>query len=449
MTTIKCINKLLASKNWLVNLIIFYCFLQLWFPPPLFFFFFLENYRLAREHDPLFRSYFYENEAAKTLPKQGRALLLPQIQAQGIYAKYHYDTGPYHFEDFTSETMGISLRQPLMNIPKMQEYRQTKIRAQVGATRFVLAEQDLILRLSEAYFSALAAKNVLDLIKAEKKAVNEQQEQARRRFQAGIATITDVHDAEARYDLVLAQEIEANSELAIRMQALKRLVGIQPASLASLKKEVPVEVAEYDSLEELLEKAKKYHPRLKYYAQQIEYQEMEVKKTKGQHWPSIDLVAGYNKTNTNNAVIIPNLSYGTVGMQVSVPIFSGGYTAAKVSEAQALLAKVKEDYDNAWADITQKLNEAFLGLLGSKKKIAALLTAQKSAQTSLQSNQMSLQAGIKTTIEVLNAERELQLVRTRLLKARYDSLLYLVRLKASAGTLSVDDVYEINQWLHE
>lgn len=407
----------------------------------------LEAYAKAKEHDPLFGASRYEREAAETLPAQGRARLLPQIQASGTYAKFHYDTGPYYYHDFTSESLGLSMRQPLLNVPKLYEYRQHKIRREAGDVRFTSAEQDLILRLAEAYFNALAAKNVLEVTAAEKKAILEQQEQAQQRFQAGIGVITDVHDAEARYHSLLAREIEARNELAIKMQALKRILGSEPEVLAPLRKDVPLGVPKPDSLEGWLEMAKKHHPRLKYYTLQIDYQEAELKKNKGQHYPSLDLVAGYNKTNTNNAVIIPNLSYGSVGVQVNVPVFSGGYTTAKVREARAILEKVKKDYEGVLADVTQRLSEAFLGMRADRKKIEALLTARKSAATSLESNRMSLQAGIRTTMDVLNAERELQLVQVRLLRARYDGLLNIIRLKAHAGVLSGEDLREINQWL--
>ena len=151
---------------------------------------------------------------------------------------------------------------------------------------------------------------------------------------------------------------------------------------------------------------------LKSYAYQIDYQEAELKKNQGQHWPSLDMVGGYNRTNTNNAVIIPNLSYGSVGVQVNLPVFNGGYTSAKVKEARAVLEKAKKEYENTLAYITQKLSEAFLGIRGNIKQIGALLAANKSASTSLESNRMSLMAGVRTTIDVLNAERELQQVRT-------------------------------------
>lgn len=409
----------------------------------------VEAYARAKDHDPLFGASVYEHEAAKTLPAQGRAYLLPQIQASGTKTKFHYDSAPYstYYGDFNSQTMGTSLKQPIFNVPRFYEYRQHKIRKKIGDERFASAEQELILRLAEAYFTGLAARNFLILVDAEKQSISGEREQARKRFQAGVATITDVHDAEARYDSVMAKEIEAKNELDIRMQALKRIVGTEPGVLSPLKENVPLGVPEPDSLEGWIEKAKKNHPTLKAYAHQVDYQEAEIKKNNGQHWPSLDLVGGYNKTNTNNAVKIPNASYGTVGVQVNLPIFNGGYTVAKGKEARAVLGKVKKEYENALADVTQKLSEAFLGVRSNIKKIAALLAANKSAATSLDSNRMSLLAGVRTTIDVLNAERELQQVRTRLLKARYDSLLNIVRLKAHAGTLSEDDLLEINQWL--
>jgi len=407
----------------------------------------LDAYSRARENDPLFGASFYEREAARTMPAQGRSYLLPQISAYGTESKYYYDQAPDYYHDFNSEALGVSLKQPLFNIPRFYEYRQNKIRAIIGEVRFNSAEQDLILRLSEAYFNALAAHNLLEVIDSEKKAISGAREQARKMFQAGVSTITDVHDAEARYDSVLAKEIEAKNNLDIKMQALKRIVGIDPGELNFLKEDVPFGIPEPVSLEGWIEKAKQHHPVLKEYANRIAYQEAELKKARGQHWPSLDFVAGYNKTNTNNTVQTNRISYGSVGVQLNLPVFSGGYTAAKVREALAVLGQARKEYENSLADITQKLSEAFLGIRGNMSKIDALLMATKSASTSLESNRMSLLAGVRTTIDVLNAEQEFHDVRVRLLQARYDCLLNIVKLKASAGTLSGDDLLAINSWL--
>jgi len=407
----------------------------------------MEAYTRAKEHDPLFGSSYYEHEAAKTLPAQGRSYLLPQVQAYGSESKYYYDSAPPYYEDFNSESMGVSLKQPLFNVSRFYEYRQHNVRKNIGDARFVSAEKDFMLRVAEAYFSVLAAEDLLVLIAVEKKAVLEQLEQAKGMFKAGVATITDVHDAEARYDSVRAREIEARSNLDVKMLALKRIVGTEPGGLNLLKEDISLGVPEPERLESWIETAKKNHPLLKAYAYQISYQETEIRKNQGQHWPSLDLVGGYNKTNTNNTLQTQRISYGSVGVQLNLPVFSGGYTVAKVKESRAILGQAQKQYENVLADITQRLSEAFFGIRDNMSKIEALRTASRSASTSLKSNRMSLLAGVRTTIDVLNAERDLQDVRLRLLKARYDCLLNIVKLKAYAGTISEKDLQEINEWL--
>lgn len=407
----------------------------------------MEAYNRAKEHDALFGASIYEHEAAKTLPKQGRSALLPKVQGRASTARYGYDSAPPNYRDFNSESMSVSLQQPLFSLPRYHEYRQYKIRGNMGDVKFLSAEQDLVLRVTEVYFNALAAGNLLLLIDVEKKAIEEQGVQARRMFQAGVATITDVHDAEARLDAVLAKEIQAKNDLDIKVEAFRKVVGTEPSDLNFLKEDIPFGIPGPESLEGWVEIAKEHHPVLKYYAYQIDYQEAELKKNKGQHWPNIDLVSGYNRTNTNDNIETDTTSYGTIGVQATLPIYSGGYTAAKVSESRAVLGQARKEYENALAEITQKLSEALLGIRGNMARIDALLTANKSAYTSVISNRKSLLAGVRTTIDVLNAERDLQDVRVNLLQARYDCLMSIVKLKASAGTLSGEDLLTMNSWV--
>jgi len=406
-----------------------------------------EAYTRAKEHDPLFGSAFYEHEASRTLSRQGRSFLLPQVQASGSLTRYYFDSAPAYYLDYDSQAMGISVRQPILDLRKYYEYRQYNIRAGIGDVRFASAEQNLILRVAEAYFNGLAAGNLIELIDTEKKAVIEQLERSKKMFQAGVATLADVHDAEARHDSVLSQEIEAKNNLDIKLQALKRIVGIEPDGLNLLKEDMPLSVPEPASLDGWIEMAKKNNPVLKSYAYQIDYQEAELKKSKGQHWPTLDLVAGYSNTNTNNYVKTDEISYGSVGLQLTLPIFSGGYASAKVVESQAILGQSRKEYENALSDATQKLGEAFLGIRGSIARTDALLTAVRSASASVHSNKMGLNAGIRTTVDVLNAQRELRDVSTKLLQARYDYLMNTLKLKFHAGTLAADDVVMINQWL--
>lgn len=406
-----------------------------------------EAYARAKEQDSLFGSAFYEHEASRTLSKQGRSFLLPQIQASGTLTMYDFYDAPAHYLDYDSKTMGISLRQPIIDLRKFYEYEQYNIREGIGDVKFALAEQNLILRVAEAYFNGLAAGNLIELIDTEKKAVIEQLEQANKMFKAGVATLIDINDAEARYDSVLSQEIEAKNNLEIKLQALKRITGIEPDGLNLLKENIPLSVPEPASLDAWIKKAKENNPVLKYYLYQIDHQEAELNKNMAQHFLTLDLVAGYSNTNTNNLLQTDNISYKTVGIQVNMPIFSSGYASAKVTESKATLKQFKKDYENALSDVTQKLGEAFLGIRGSIARIDALLTAVRSTSASLHSNKMGLNAGIRTTVDVLNAQRELRDVRAKLLQARYDYLLNILKLKFYAGILAADDVFMINQWL--
>jgi outer membrane protein len=407
----------------------------------------MEAYNQARQHDPRFGASVYEHEAAKTLPTQGRSFLLPKIEATGSTSQYSYDSAPQYYRDFRSESMSLSLQQPLFSLPRLHEFRQYKIREHIGDVKFVSAEKDLMLRTSEAYFNVLAAGDLLDLIDAEKKAIREQGEQARRMFQAGVATLTDVNDAQARFDSILAKGIEAKNNLDMKSTVFKRIVGSEPHSLHFLGEEAPFSLPGPGDIGGWIELAKQHNPVLKSYAYRIEFQEAELEKFKAQYWPTVDLVGGYGVTNTNDNIETDTISYGFVGVQFNLPIFSGGLTTAKVSESLALRAQARKEYENALAEITQELNEAFLGIKANLARIDALLEAKKSAHTSLISNQKSLIAGVRTTIDVLNAERELQNVRANLLKARYDCLSNIIKLRASAGTLSADDLRTINSWL--
>lgn len=430
-------------------LITFLILLQTAFLSPLCAMDLMEAYTRAKDNDPLFGAAFYENEAAGTLSRQGLSFLLPQVQMSGAFSRYYFNNPPAGYLDYDARTLGVNLRQTILDLRKVHEYRQYKIRETLGDMKFAAAEQNLILRVAEAYFNALAAGNLVELIAAEKEAVIELREQATRMFQAGVATLVDLHDAQARYDAVLSRAVEAQNNLDNKMEALKRIVGCDPGRLNFLKGEIPLGVPEPNHIEGWIEKAKKEHPLLKSYLYQIAVREEEVEKNKGQHWPTLDLVAGYNITNTNNYLRTDELSYGNVGVQLNIPLFGGGYVSAKVMESQANVRQARKEYESALSEIVQKLSEAFLGIRGSIARIDALSTANRSASTSVHSNKMGLTAGVRTTTDILNAQRELQDVRARLFQARYDYLLNIVRLKSAAGVLSGDDLRMINEWLQD
>ena len=290
------LRKLYRSR--LILLLISIILLQTAIPPSLSAMDLMEAYTRAKKSDPLFGSSVYELEATRTLSKQGQSFLLPKIQIGGSTSRYEFDTAPSAYQDHTGYSSSINLRQPIFNLSKFYEFRQYNIREAIGDVRFVSAEQDLILRVAEAYFNGMAARQLLELIDSEKKAVSEQLEQAKRMFRAGVATITDVHDAEARYDSILSNEVEKKYNLEIKIQALKRIVGIEPDGLSFLKEDTPLRVPEPESIEGWIEIAKKHNPILKSYAYNVDNYREELRKNKGQRLPTVDLVAGYSWTNT-------------------------------------------------------------------------------------------------------------------------------------------------------
>lgn len=409
----------------------------------------MEAYTRAKKYDPVYASAVYENNAYQTKSRQGLSYLLPQIQFSGTISRYDFDTAPVFYQDYTATAYNLQLRQPLVNLSRFAEYRQHNLLPLIGETRLAEALQNLGIRVAEAYLNLLVARDTLALIAEEKEAVAKQMEQAKKMFRAGVITITEVHDAEARYHLILSQEVGAQNELAIKTTALQKMVGPGPFAPGRLKDAIPLNPPEPNVITRWVEMAKERNPALKYFSYNIRYFEEEVKKHKAQHFPFADLLAGYNRTNSRDYLKTETISYGMIGLNVVIPIFSGGYVTAKTDESKERLGQSKKEYESAFSDIVQRLTEAFLGVQGSIASIKALEVAVKSAEISLHSNQKGFTAGIRTIVDVFNAQRELYNAKSKLFQAKCQYIFHLIKLKASAGILSETDIAMVNDWFQK
>lgn len=442
-------RKYLRYPFRLIFLLIFILLLQPDQPLSLYAMDLMEAYNRAKEYDPVYASAVYENQAYQTKSRQGLSYLLPQIQSSGTISRYEFNTAPEIYQNYTGTSYNINLKQPLFNLSRLAEYRQHNILPPMGEMKLAETLQNLGVRVAEAYFNVLAAQNILELVAEEKEAVAKQMEQAKKMFKAGAVAITEVHDAEARYHLVLSQEAEAENNRAIKMAALQRMVGPGPFILSRLKDFIPLTPPEPDALDRWIEMARERNPALKYFSYNIQYFEEEVKKYRAQHFPYVDLSAGYTRTNTRDYIKTSTLSYGMIGLNVVIPIFSGGYVMAKMDESKARLGQAKKEYENVFSDIVQKLTEAFLGIQGSIVRIKTLDIAVKSAETSLHSNQKGFTAGIRTIVDVLNAQRDLYNAKIKLLQVKYNYILHMLKLKAAAGILSEADMAMVNDWFQK
>ncbi len=401
----------------------------------------------AKKADPKFSSVVHEYRAALTLPKQSRASLLPQVSAFYYRAKLNYHSAPPAYFDYYSYQFRISLQQSLFNLPSWVEYSQSKLKAQMAESKLTFEELELIKRVSEAYFDLLYAMDYLKVLQEEKKAFFEQLQMVKKLFSAGEATLTDIHDAEARYSDILFKIVTAEKELYSAKNRLSRLIGETPSELAVLSEKAEFKEIEPSEVEDWKRYAKEKSPVIKYYLQAKEVSEKEVSKQIFSSFPKVDLIAYYTKSTAIEYLRTAPIDYSLIGIQLSMPIFTGGYLSAKREEAREKSLQAQKEYEKAVSDVIQQVVDYFFAVKSSYAQIQAGITALKSAELALESTRKGYQAGIRTMVDLLNAESNYYQAKVNLLKARYEYIKNFIGLKYICGILSLRDIVEINSFL--
>ncbi len=351
---------------------------------------------------------------------------------------------------FNNNNWALQLSQPLFRWDRWEIYKQGELAAMAGEVTFQQAQLDLITRSAQAYFDVLTAQDNLYLAGAQKKAIGEQLAQAKRNFEVGTATITDANDAQARYDLATSTEIAAQSALEVTRANLQQitgkpvdeLLGLRPA--ADLPQPVPADSNAWAAQAE----ASNLQVGLANY--NLETAQRETNKAKSAHLPSVDLVASYgftNQTGSATQTISTHYNASQIGVQLSMPIFAGGQIQSRVRETLALADKAASDLEFARRTAAQSARQSYSGVSNGLAQVKALEAAERSAQSAVESNQLGYEVGVRINIDVLNAEAQLFQTRANLAKARYDTIMNGLRLKASTGVLQEDDVVQINTLL--
>lgn len=424
----------------------------------------IEIYEKALNYDSLLSASRYENQATKELINQGRSLFLPTITASGGYDNNDNErkilTPGLDNEllsgnkaDFHSYDYSITIRQPLFNYGAFQQYRQIISQTNLSDKQLLRSQQDLIYRVSLVYFETLMARDEVELLKAQKKSINEQLLDSEARFQSGLSSITDVNEAKTKMALVEAQLIAALQKLKIKRQHIKTLTGEEPGILMGLN--VGMNFIQINTdVDEWVDLGFQNNLELGIARDQISIADYEISVRQADHLPTIDAIAsrsrnwdkgGYPYGTTANKGI---RSFSDVlGIEINIPIFSGGYTSSRVREAKLLKFKTEEDAEFLKREIELKIRENFLNLQANFAEIEAYYQALKSAQLSLESTQLAFKEGLRNGIEVLVAQQVLFNAKRDLLKSRYNYLIYLISLKQSIGMLTINDIKEINQYL--
>ncbi|MBC7802879.1 MAG: TolC family outer membrane protein [Candidatus Parcubacteria bacterium] len=414
-------------------------------------------YRDAKGYDAQYSAARYALQAGMEKLPQGRALLLPTIGLTANATLTRTDTEPHNtsvapnsLRDARSNGYSLSFSQPVFRAQNKLQYSQSEHQVKQAEAVFGQSAQDLILRTAQAYFDVLAAQDTLALVQAQKTAIGEQLAQAKRNFEVGTATITDTHEAQARFDLSVSQEIAAQSDLEAKRRALQQIAGKEYAALKGLRTQVRLTPPTPANMQSWVDIAEKQGYPVQIQSSAAEIAALEARRTAAAHYPTVDLVASYGttaQTASQFSAVPANVNSGVFGLQFGLPLYQGGAISSREREAAALNEKAKQDLENARRSAALATRQSYLAVINGTAQISALEQALISSTSALDSNKLGYEVGVRINIDVLNAQQQLFSTRRDLAVARYNTITNHLRLKAAAGTLREDDLEEVNRAL--
>ena len=408
-------------------------------------------YKEAIANDATFASARSTLVAGREKLPQGRAGLLPTV---GVTANHQLiesaATGLPTTFSYASSAYTLQLSQPLFRWANWQQYEEGKLSVATAEAQFAQAKQDLIVRVAQAYFDVLAAQDSLAFVNAQKVAITEQLASAKRNFEVGTATITDTHEAQARYDLAVAQELSAQSDLDVKRTALQLIIGKPPADLSRLKDKPALPAPTPAQIESWAQSAEKQNPGVAQAQIGLEFARREIERNKAGHYPTVDANISANRTFNHGggiSVTFPATTGVVYGISLNVPLYAGGAVSSRVTEAVALEDKARNDLESARRAAAQGARQAFFGVTSGLAQVRALEQAEISSRSALDSNKLGYQVGVRINIDVLNAQQQVFSTLRDLSKARYDTIMFGLKLKSAAGQLGDEDVESVNKLL--
>lgn len=411
----------------------------------------VDIYHEALEKDAQYQSARAAYQAAQEKIAQGRAGFLPNINLSFTRQVQEVDTTLGPSVTIQNRGLVLSATQPIVRFENFIIYAQAKTQVSQAESQFVIAAQDLILRVAQAYFNVLDAQIDVEVAEAQKEAIRKQLEQAKRNFEVGISTIVDTNEAQARFDLTLSQEIAAQNALEISKRALQGIINRFPGQLARTH-EVTADLPSlrYGSMDEWVNVAEMQNFALKVQQAAYELAAQEVKKVWTQHYPTVDLVAQYSDQAGVGGAITGrgiDLTSKSIGVQVNLPIFQGGSTQSRVREAVANQEKARHDLENMHRNTVLQVRQHYLNVTNGIAQVKALTQALVSSKTQLDSTMLGQEVGVRTEVDVLNAQQQFYSARRDLAKAYHGYLMSRLRLSAEAGELDEEVLQQINAML--
>jgi outer membrane protein len=407
-----------------------------------------EVYQQALISDSELNSARAQLESVRHTVPQAKAGVLPNVSANAQWTRNWSRTNVAPNSSYTNRGYGISLAYPLFRLQNITVYDQAKLRFTQAEAQFANAQQDLILRVARAYFDALAAANDLNTVKSQKTAIEEQFAAAKRNFEVGTATVTDQQEAQARFDLTVAQELASQNTLAVRLSALSVLTNRPITKLADLRGGVTLSPPKPRIEQNWTDRARENNFGVSQARIGTEVARREIDRQKYARYPTVDVVGSIGQNyNPSSALVGVRSRNSSLGLQLGVPIYTGGLVSARVRQAVSDADRANADLEGAQRAAEQASRQAYLGLISGLGQVRALEAAEKSSRLALDSNRLGYRVGVRINVDVLNAQQQLFSTQRDLARARYDVLVNGLALKSTVGALTEKDLRDVSALL--
>ncbi len=409
-----------------------------------------ELYEAARGYDAVYLSARSLAESAQYKAAQADALLMPGARLTA--GANHNNIDPPLGGNRASYTTSAALTgsQPLFNRANVATVGQARKALELSRFDLETAEQDLIVRVSQAYFDVLGAQDSLATTRTSKVAISEQLASAKRNFEVGTATITDTREAQARFDLATATEIAADNDLRTKRIALDQLVNKVNVAPKQLRVPVVLPLVPGASVDEWVARAESQHPAVQRATLGMDIAKLETDKAKAGHLPTVDAVGSISNSYGRGTAVVGGTGSTnglSLGVQMNLPLFAGFSVQNRVRETLVLEDKARNDLDAARRAVAQGTRQSYFGVQSLAAQVKALEAAESSSQLALEATQLGYKVGVRVNLDVLNAQTQLFTTKRDLAKARYDTLLTTLKLRQAAGELKPADLQLLNELL--
>lgn len=416
----------------------------------------LQAYQQAWKNDATFQASKHAFDAALQSIPQARSGLLPQVSLGGKEGLTHASTtfsglSPVR-RKVRERNWSLRLDQPVFDLSKIYAYGVAKYSVQQAQAKLSEAQSDLIIRVTKAYFDVLVAEEAETAAKKHVSATQQQLDQAQKGFHSGMASVTDVYEAKARLELARSQAISAANDVDDSCAELQKITNEWPAKLQGLRSKVLIPQPLPDDLQAWMRRASKSNPRVEEKRAELAADDEQVKRMRAGYLPTVDLSASYGGNYSSDNLSSPE-DYSTryrsweLDLQVNMPLYSGGATSSRVTQAIDRKSQTESELDAARRQAATDARRAFSGVKNGLARVSALKSSLQSSQSAVKGNEVGYRFGLRINTDVLNSQDQVFKTLHELIKARYDTLLEGLKLKAAVGTLSDADLTAINSLL--